>query len=138
MKRVFISARFYPDKEHSLADNIGTAKFACASALDKGYAPFAPQLLYPLAIPTDYNEAMRVIRSAAATWLPLREDTDTIRSVLLAGREWLPMSREVWQWGRTITPEMDTQISLAKALGIPVRVFNSIGIPKEQWNYDKK
>jgi hypothetical protein len=43
MKRVFICSRFAGDVDR----NIGTARKLCRRAVERGYAPFAPHLLYP-------------------------------------------------------------------------------------------
>jgi hypothetical protein len=50
------------------------------------------------------------------------------------GRELLAMCDEVWQWGKTVTEGMAAELAYAKKLGIPIKVFNTIGIPYEQWN----
>ena len=41
---------------------------------------------------------------------------------------------EVWQWGKTITEGMAAELARAKELGIPIKVYNTLGIPYEQWN----
>ena len=50
------------------------------------------------------------------------------------GQEFLKNCDEVWQWGATVSEGMAAELALAKELGIPVKVFNSIGIPHDQWN----
>jgi hypothetical protein len=51
-----------------------------------------------------------------------------------AGQEWISVCDELWQWGATVSEGMKAEIALAHELGIPVKVFNSIGIPQEYWN----
>lgn len=114
MKRVYICSRFHADENHTKEENIHKAFFACTVALEKGYAPFAPHLIYPNC---------------------LDDDDPQERSVgLAAGNAWLATCDELWQWGATISEGMAAEIRLAQELNIPVRIYNSIGIPKEKWN----
>ena len=85
--------------------------------MDKGYAPFAPHLLYPRFL--DDNEP------------------DERALGMAAGKAWLAVCDELWQWGATISAGMAEEIALAHELGIPVKVFNSHGIPKERWNGER-
>lgn len=114
MKRVYICSRYRADEKHTVEGNINRAMFACDIALEKGYAPLAPHLIYPNC---------------------LDDDDPQERSVgLSASRAWIPVCDELWQWGATISEGMAAEIELAKELGIPVKVFNSIGVPEEKWH----
>ena len=114
MKRVYICSRFHPDEKHTKEENIHRALFACTIALERGYAPFAPHLIYPNC---------------------LDDDDPRERSIgIAAGNAWLAACDELWQWGATVSEGMAAEIRLAQELNIPVKVFNSIGIPREQWN----
>ena len=114
MKKVYICSRFRPDAKHSLEDNISRALYACSVAMKQGYAPFAPHLIYPRF---------------------LDDNIPNERSVgIEAGKTFLLSCDELWQWGATISEGMAAEIACAKENGIPVRVFNEIGIPKEKWN----
>lgn len=104
MKRVFICAKFSPDEEHSLYANIEAVKSICVSVIKQNCAPFAVHLLYAAFMSMGYTAA--------------------IRSALATGQAWIPMCQEVWQSGETVTPEMENQISLAKALGIPIKILS--------------
>jgi hypothetical protein len=61
---------------------------------------------------------------------------------MAVGRTFLEVCDEVWQWefqlGETpnpaITEGMAAELAYAKKLGKPIKVFNTIGIPYEQWN----
>lgn len=114
MKTVFICSRYRADEKHTVEDNIGRALFACSTAIRKGYAPIAPQLYLPRCI-DDSDPAER-------------------EKGLWAGREFLSMCNEVWQWGATVSEEMAGDLAWAEALGVHIKVFNSIGIPREHWN----
>ncbi|MBQ9740672.1 MAG: DUF4406 domain-containing protein [Kiritimatiellae bacterium] len=113
MKKVYICSRFRADERHTVDENINRALFACSYALNHGYAPFAPHLIYPRCL--DDNEP------------------DEREIGLTAGKTWLVVCDELWQWGATISEGMAAEIALANQYGIPVKVFNSIGIPKEMW-----
>jgi hypothetical protein len=114
LKKVFICSRYRADDTHTTEDNVHRALSACAYAASKGYAPYAPHLYLPRCLddndPTDRALGMAV------------------------GREFLAVCDEVWQWGATVSAGMAAELALAKELGIPVKVFNSIGIPYEHWN----
>lgn len=114
MKKVYICSRYRADDKHTVEDNIGRALFACSYAAEKGYAPYAPHLYLPRCL-DDNDPADRALGIAI-------------------GSEFLKSCDEVWQWGATVSEGMAAELALAKELGIPVRVFNSIGIPYEQWN----
>ena len=51
-----------------------------------------------------------------------------------AGLAFLAVCDEVWQWGKTVTEGMAAELARAKELGIPIKVYNTLGIPYEQWN----
>lgn len=114
MKKVFICSRYRADEKHTLYSNLLRAKFACTSAVMHGYAPIAPHLYLPLCL-DDNDPHERELGMAA-------------------GREFLAVCDEVWQWGATISEGMAAELAYAKELGIPIKVFNSIGIPHEKWN----
>ena len=114
MKKVYICSRYRADDRHSVEDNVERALFACTYAATKGYAPYAPHLYLPQCL----------------------DDNDpTERELGLAiGRDFLKICDELWQWGATVSAGMAAELALAKELGIPVKVFNSAGIPYEMWN----
>lgn len=113
MKRVYICSRYRADEKHTVEGNIHRTLFACTIALEKGYAPLAPHLIYPNCL-DDYDPQERAVGLAAS-------------------QAWIPVCDELWQWGASISEGMAAEIKLAKELGIPVKVFNSIGVPKEMW-----
>ena len=117
MKLVYICSRYRADERHTVEENIGRALYACSVALSKGYAPFAPHLIYPRVLDDNDPEDRQLGMKAALNWL--------------IGCE------ELWQWGATVSEGMALEIEIAQKAGIPVKVFNSIGIPKEHWNSEK-
>jgi hypothetical protein len=114
LKKVFICSRYRADDKHTTDDNVRRALFACSYAAAHGYAPYAPHLYLPRCL-DDSNPLERAQGMAA-------------------GREFLTVCDEVWQWGATVSAGMAAELAYAKELGIPIQVFNSIGIPYEQWN----
>lgn len=114
MKKVFICSRYRADEKHTTEDAVARALYACTYALIKGYAPIAPHLYLTRCL-DDNNSADRALGMAA-------------------GREFLAVCDEVWQWGATVTEGMATELAYAEELGIPIKVFNSIGIPYADWN----
>lgn len=118
MKRVFICSRLKPDQKHSLKHNLSRAALACNTANKKGYAPIAPHLMYSQFL----DDNVPAERKAG----------------MEAGLALLPVCDEVWQWGATVSEGMAGELALAQKLGIPVRVFNSIGIPKECWKREEE
>lgn len=114
MKKVYICSRYRADEKHTTEENIQRALFACGYAAKRGYAPYAPHLYLPRCLddsePAEHELGMAI------------------------GCEFLKACDEVWQWGATVSEGMAAELALAKELGIPVKVFNSIGIPYEQWN----
>lgn len=113
MKKVYICSRFRADDNHTVSANIERALFACTYALNHGYAPFAPHLIYPRCL--DDND-------------PREREIG-----LAAGNVWISSCDELWQWGATVSDGMAAEIALAQKLGIPVRVFNCVGVPREMW-----
>jgi len=113
MKRVYICSRYRADEKHTVEGNIRRALFACGIALEKGYAPLAPHLIYPNCL--DDNDPQERAFGLAAS------------------QAWIPVCDELWQWGASVSEGMAAEIKLAEELSIPVKVFNSVGIPKEMW-----
>lgn len=114
MKKVFICSRYRADDNHTVEENISRALFACTQAAMKGYAPIAPHLYLPRC---------------------LDDDDPTERATgMAAGLAFLAVCDEVWQWGATVSPGMAAELAYAAILGIPVKIFNSVGIPRERWN----
>jgi len=114
MKIVYICSRYRPDETHTVGEAIESALFACSVAISKGCAPIAPHLYLPRCL-DDNDPAERA-------------------SGLAAGLAILAVCDEVWQWGKTVTEGMAAELARAKELGIPIKVYNTIGIPYEQWN----
>lgn len=114
MKIVYICSRYRPDATHTVDEAVNSALFACSMAINKGCAPIAPHLYLPRCL--DDN------------------DPNDRASGLAAGRALLTVCDEVWQWGKTITEGMAAELALAKELGIPIKIYNTLGIPYEQWN----
>lgn len=117
MKKIYICSRYRADEKHTTQGNIDRALFACGFALSKGYAPIAPHLIYPRCLddldPSDRELGLR------------------------AARVWITACDELWQWGASVSDGMAQEIAIAKEAGIPIKVFNSIGIPKHLWNGEK-
>lgn len=114
MKKVYICSRYRADETHTVEDAVSSALYACTVAVNKGCAPIAPHLYLPRCL--DDNDPVE--RAAG----------------MAAGRAFLAVCDEVWQWGKTITEGMAAELAYAKELGIPIKVFNSIGIPCADWN----
>ena len=114
MKKVFICSRYRADATHTVGDAVSRALHACGIAVSKGCAPIAPHLYLPRCL-DDNDPAERAVGMAA-------------------GREFLAVCEEVWQWGETVTEGMAEEIAYAKELGIPIKMFNSLGVPREMWN----
>lgn len=115
MKKVYICSRYRADENHTVSANIRRALTACGVALDKGYAPIAPHLIYPRCLDDDVSAEREI--------------------GLAASKAWIGVCDEVWQWGATVSEGMAAELALARELGIQIKVFNSIGIPKESWNH---
>ncbi|MBO6292749.1 MAG: hypothetical protein J6N51_10930 [Selenomonas sp.] len=118
MKKVYICSRYRADARHTVQENIDRAYFACGWALSHGYAPFAPHLIYPHCL--DDN------------------DPDERKLGIEAGLAFLADCDEVWQWGATVSEGMAKELAMAKTWNIPIKVFNSIGIPKDRWNREEE
>ncbi|GHU94379.1 hypothetical protein FACS1894208_05350 [Clostridia bacterium] len=118
MKKVFICSRYRADEKRTTEENIGRALSACAYALEWGYAPIAPHLYMPKCL-DDNDPHDRALGMAA-------------------GREFLAVCDELWQWGATVSEGMAAEIAYAEELGIPIKVFNSLGIPREHWSEEMK
>lgn len=117
MKKIYICSRYRADDRHTVESNIERALYACTIALNKGCAPIAPHLIYPRCLDD--------------------EDTADRELGLRAARAWIAVCDELWQWGASVSEGMAQEIAIAKEAGIPVKVFNSIGIPKHLWNGEK-
>lgn len=114
MKIVYICSRYRADATHTVEEATESALNACSMAIRKGYAPIAPHLYLPRCL--DDNDPAE--RNAGMT----------------AGQAFLAVCDEVWQWGKTVTEGMAAELALAKELGIPIKVYNTLGIPYDQWN----
>ena len=114
MKLVYICSRYRADATHTVEEAVDSALCACSMAISKGYAPIAPHLYLPRCL--DDNEPAE--RAAG----------------MAAGLAFLAVCDEVWQWGKTITEGMAAELARAKELGIPIKVYNTLGIPYDQWN----
>jgi len=114
MKKVFICSRYRADARHTVEEAVSSALCACGFAIRKGCAPIAPHVYIPKCLDDD-NPEERAVGMAI-------------------GREFLKMCDEVWQWGKTVTEGMAEELAYAKELGKPIIVYNTLGIPYEQWN----
>lgn len=114
MKLVYICSRYRADATHTVEEAIESALYACSMAISIGCAPIAPHLYLPRCL-DDNDSAERAAGMAA-------------------GLAFLAVCDEIWQWGKTITEGMAIELACAKELGIPVKVYNTLGIPYEQWN----
>ena len=114
MKKVYICSRYRADEKHTTEENIKRALYACSYAVSKGYAPYAPHLYLPRCL----------------------DDNDPTKRALgiAAGSAFLTVCDEVWQWGATVSEGMAAELAYAFDLGLPIKVFNSTGIPRERWN----
>lgn len=114
MKTAFICSEYRPDEKHTVEDAVHSALLACEFAIRKGYAPIAPHLYIPRIL-DDYCLEDRTIGL-------------TISKTLLSKCD------VVIQWGKTITDGMREELEYARELEIPIEVYNTLGIPYEQWN----
>ena len=114
IKKVFICSQYRANEKHTTEDNITRALYACKCAISRGYAPYAPHLYLPRCL----------------------DDNDPTERALgiEVGKAFLASCDEVWQWGATVSEGMALELDYASKLGIPIKVFNSIGIPREEWN----
>ena len=94
MKKVFICSPFAGDIEK----NVGVAKKLCRMAMDQGYAPFAPHLLYPRFV-DDHDPEQR---SAGIS----------------CGLAYMETCSEVWAFiGNGISKGMQQELSHAREIG---------------------
>lgn len=98
--RVFICSPFAGDTKR----NMENARQHCLFAVHREVAPFAPHLLYPQFM-EDSNLAQR-------------------DAALRCGLAFLRCCKELWVFGRKISPGMNNEIQMAKNKGIPVRYFD--------------
>ena len=97
MKRVFICSPFAGDIER----NVEVAKKLCRMAMDQGYAPFAPHLLYPTF--TDDS-------------VPEQRETG-----IACGLAYMECCDEVWAFtGNGISNGMRRELDRAGQLGKPI------------------
>lgn len=113
MKLVYICSRYRADATHTVEEAVDSALYACSVAISKGYAP-------------------RPTSTCPAVWTIT--NPPNARPARLRGLAFLAVCDEVWQWGKTITEGMAAELARAKELGIPIKVYNTLGIPYEQWN----
>lgn len=108
MRRVFICSPYSGDVEA----NVAIAQRMMRLALEMGYAPFAPHLLYP-----------QVLDDAK----PAERDCG-----LLAGKCWLAGCDEVWYWADApVSAGMEAELRLARALGIKIVAVNDARMPQD-------
>ena len=108
MKKVFICSRYRANEKYTTEDVVARALFACTCALVDGYAPIAPHVYLPRCL----DDAVPIERELCMS----------------AGREFLAVCDELWQWGDTVTEGMASEIAHAEKLGIPIKVFSHDGI----------
>lgn len=110
MRRLFICSP-YAGTAEAVRYNLSVAEEVCRIAMWRGYAPFAPHLIY-----TRF----------------LNEDDDRQRAAgIAAGLEFMPVCEEVWAIvhvgnGELVTEGMRLEVGKARALGIPVRWFRFV------------
>ena len=86
-------------------ENVKAAREYCRLAVDKGYIPVAPHLLYPQFMDdSDRDE----------------RELGLFFAIVLLGK-----CDELWVFGERISNGMSREIAKAKKRGIPVRYFNS-------------
>lgn len=90
-----------------IADNEEKARRYSRLAVDRGCVPLAPHLLFPQFL-DDKNPDERVM-------------------ALTMSREVLARCDEIWVFGPVISKGMAYEISLAKELGVPFRLFHEDG-----------
>lgn len=96
---VFICSPYAGD----IQKNVNLAREYCRFAVDKGYLPIAPHLLFPQFL----------------------KDGDAMERELGLGFgfQLLGKCRELWVFGSNITPGMKEEISRARWMAIPIREF---------------
>ena len=106
-KRVFICSPFRPQGDtamklaENLRHNMELAKLACGYAVSQGYLPMAPHLFFP----TFLSEKVPEEREMGIRF----------------GLEWLAGCDELWVIGQRITEGLKREITVATALGIPIK-----------------
>lgn len=113
MKTVFIVTRHETDGRRTDEENLNRAKYACQLAMTKGLAPVCPRLFYTDSALEDEEERTQY-RSMADAMI---EACD-----------------EVHQYGASVDAVMAADLETAARLGKPVKIYNSVGIPKNEWN----
>ena len=111
--KVFISSPFAGDVEN----NIINARRYCAFAVESGYIPFAPHLLFPQFLDDG--------------------DTEQRKLGLFMGKVFLDGCKEVWVFGGVISSGMEDEISRANMRGIPVRYFNDRCEEVQRWAFQE-
>nr|VFK50217.1 MAG: hypothetical protein BECKTC1821D_GA0114238_10948 [Candidatus Kentron sp. TC] len=108
--RIFICSPYAGDIEN----NAALARALCAKAIDEGFAPFAPHLLYPDILGGDE---------------PPKRDTG-----IECGLAFLECCSEVWIPTDGVTSVgMEHEIKQAKMLGLPIR---QVQLKQVQLRYD--
>ena len=97
-----------------MEDNVKFALLACKHALQNGYEPFAPHLVYPYCLDDD-NAHERMLG-------------------MNAGTEWIRVCEEVWQCGDAVSEGMQQELDIARTLCVPIihysyvdNIFERIG-----------
>lgn len=110
MRRLFICSP-YAGTAEAVRENQRVAEEVCLIAMRRGYAPFAPHLIY-----TRF----------------LNEDDARQRAAgIAAGLEFMPVCEEVWAIvhggnGERVTDGMRLEVGKADELGIPLRWFRFV------------
>ena len=99
--RVFICSPFAGE---TYTNTIRARRF-CTFAVEMGYTPFAPHLLFTQFL----NE----------------NDPDQREQGILMGMQFLPNCQEIWVFGDNITCGMSMEIALAEELGVTIRYFTN-------------
>ena len=95
MKKVFICSALRGNVE----ENLQKARMYCRSAVEEGYLPLAPHLLFPQFLDDDVEEERQ--------------------TGIQMGLELLALCNEVWVFGKT-SEGMKMEIAYAKKIGVPV------------------
>lgn len=101
MPLVYICSPYAGDTE----TNIKAARRYCRFAVEQGYIPFAPHLLYPQFL----NDSIAEERDAG----------------LFFGKVLMDKCSELWVFGSYISSGMGSEIDRAKRKGYPVRYFTT-------------
>lgn len=113
MKTVFITTRHETDERHTDEENLNRAKYACEHTMLKGLAPVCPRLFYADSTLNDETE---------------RDQYRNMADALIEA------CNEVHQYGASVDAVMAADLATAAKLGKPVKIYNSVGIPKNEWN----